>query len=32
VRRRKIAAGSVIENLQHSVAWNPGLARHRHCL
>ena len=32
MRRREIAAGSIVEDLQHGVGWNASLARHRHCL
>ena len=32
MHRRKIATGSVVENLQHGIVWNACLARHRHCL
>ena len=32
VHRCEVAAGSIIEDLQHGVGRNAGLARHCHCL
>src|SRR3990170_3465164 len=32
VHRCEIAAGSIVEDVQHGVGRNAGLARHRHCL